>query len=194
VADLERGWGEVMILMKNGKPRFKIYNKTGVLIETIDLLWTQQPDCLWLNYKKIFLSEDVIDYSDTSWTYGMPYEERITIGYNLFFTFSYKTFHGEDNTYNIGKLIDYAGPDNQNKIVCYPRLDDTTFSFEVTDLNDDFSLSLINKYSGAKGYRGLVLNYRSKYPVKTLSWVKSTELAAGYTGDTEEVTTGQINL
>lgn len=162
-----------MILLKNGKPRFKFYKANGALQTTIDLDLTLNPGGLWINYKKIFIEHNIIDYSDSEWSYGKPLTEKTPMGWDLFFTLNYDPYHNEDMTYKIGQIIDlhnYSGL----RTVFYPRLDDTTFFMDVIDLNDDISLSLRNRRQNVGAYKGLVLNYKSKYPVKNLNFIKTT--------------------
>lgn len=181
-----------MILLKNGKPRFKRYTSTGALYDTIDLDYTLLPGKLWVNWRKIFLSHDIIDFSadEGDFPYGMPYEAKVLIGWDIFFTFSYAQYHKEDMTYKMGQLFDSEA--DGFTVKCFPRLDDTTFGPEVTDLNDDIQLSLRNKRSAPIAYEGLVLNFKTKYPVKKLNWLTSAQVAATYGGEYKLPATGQI--
>jgi len=138
------------------KPRFRITDISGVLVEIIDL-----PICmvqgLTESYKKLFKTHELQNRALVNFDYK---GERIS------FTLDYSSLIVKPTALQIQNLENYLDSFDDYKVYLYPRVDNLSRFFEVTLPQDyGYNLNIHNNGQNAIGNKGVIPTVITKFAV-----------------------------
>ncbi len=175
------------IINGNTNPQFKVYNKTGALVETINLPLTNKPGVQFEQYDIIQVKHQFTDYS---------FKQSIK-GYYIHWTLHYDTWIQQTPLMDIDQLLWYCKEESSPGVKSYdvwiiPRADLPGRNFLVYCSMENFELGLIQAKTDT-GHNRVVLQFSTVNLEGSLKWTPIT--GAGeetYGGEIELPHTGQI--